>query len=594
MSLTAQREDLQNEKLAMQYYEAKEFDKANTYFDELFERHPDVWFLMYYNSLMAVNDYTKAEKICKKQLRNNKYKVEVYVYLGRIYKVNQDFKKEKEAYEKALKELMPVQPYIQNLSAAFMEARLYDYALQVYDKARKQSPEYPYFYERAEIFKQKNDLVAMINEYLDAIDFRESELESVQMHLQNSLGYDDLTGGINNPLLKQELQKRIQKQPDKVVFSEFLIFILKQQKEFDAAFVQCRALDKRLKEEGKRVFDLGLICETNKDWNCAKRCFDYVIEKGPDHVYYDRARIEKLNASYLELSETARPLQQNLLELEQNLKVACEKYRNTAYFSALLKNLVNLQAFYLDKTSDAITSLTDLLENVKLDALQRAEFKVLLGDVYLLDGQLWEASLLYSQVEKDFKYEVIGQEAKFKNAKLSFYAGDFAWAKTQADVLKGATSKLIANDALDLSLIITDAIGVDTNDAPLKLFAGAELLILRHKYNEAVQKLDSINLMFSTHTLGDDIAFKKAQVFTREEQYNDAVSMYQNILEYFPDDLYGDDAQFKLAELYEYYLKQPEKARQAYQDLMTRYPGSIFVVESRKRYRALRGDVQNN
>ena len=201
---------------------------------------------------------------------------------------------------------------------------------------------------------------------------------------------------------------------------------------------------------------------------------------------------------------------------------------------------------------------------------------------------------MYSQVEKDYKYETIGQEAKFRNAKLSYYAGDFAWAKTQADVLKGATSKLIANDALDLSLIITDAIGVDTNDIPLKLFSSADLMTLQHRYSDAIARMDSINLLFSTHTLGDDIYFKKAQIYFNLGKFAEAEEMYKNIIEYYPNELYGDDAQFKLAELYEKNIQNKEKAKQACEDLLTKYPGSIFTVEARKRFRVLRGDQLNN
>jgi tetratricopeptide (TPR) repeat protein len=211
----------------------------------------------------------------------------------------------------------------------------------------------------------------------------------------------------------------------------------------------------------------------------------------------------------------------------------------------------------------------------------------------LLVGNIWDASLLYSQVEKDFKYEVVGQNAKFKNAKLSYYASDFAWAKTQCDVLKGATTKTIANDALDLSLVITDAIGIDTNTAPLSMFASAELLILQHQYDKALARLDSINLIFSEHTLGDDIYYKKAEIYKLTNRYAEAKKMYENILEFYSTELYGDDALFKEAEVCERYLNDKEKAQQLYQDMLTKYPGSIYVVEARKRYRDLRGDIVN-
>ena len=590
----AQKPTNNYDKLALQYFELKDYEKANEYFDDLFDKNPDAWHGYYFKSLVGAKDLSKAEKITKKQLKQNKNNVYLYVYLGRIYKIQNDTKKEKDAYEKAVKGLVAVQPFLPNLANAFLEDGLYDYAIEVYNKGKRATPDYPYFYERADIYKQKNDLKSMINEYLDALEFRDTEIQAVQGNLQNSLGYDDNEGGINNPLLKQELQKRIQKSPDKIVLSEFLIFIQKQQKDFDGAFVQSRALDKRLKEDGNRIFDLAKICTSNQQWETAKRCYDYIIEKGPNNLYYDAAVIDGINIEYLAITQKPQPAQEELLALEQKLAKANGKYQQSFLNAQILKNLVSLKAFYLNKIDEAIELLQKFIDQSGMDALVKADYKILLGDVYILKGEIWEASLLYSQVEKDFKYEAIGQEAKFRNAKLSFYAGDFAWAKTQADVLKGATTKLIANDALNLSLIITDAIGVDTNDLPLKLFASAELMIVQHKYKEAIARMDSINLLFSTNTLGDDINYSKAQIYSSLGKYAEAEAMYKNIIEYYPTELYGDDAQFKLAELYDKKLNDKEKAKQAYQDVLTNYPGSVFTVEARKHYRELRGDNLNN
>lgn len=583
-----------NSQLAIQYFEQKEYEKANLYFEDLFNQNPNTWFVYYFKSLMAVKEFSKAEKITKKQLKRNSDDVHLYVFLGRIYKAEEEFKKEKESYDKAIKELKPVQPNIDNLVAIFKEDGLYDYAIMVYNKARKSNPNYPYFYERAELFKQKGDLTAMINELLDALEFRETELQTVQMVLQNSLGYDDTEGGIKNPILKQELQKRIQKYPDKIIFSEFLIFIQKQQHDFEGAFVQSRALDKRLNEEGERIYALAKVCMKNEVWETANRCLNYLVEKGPQNVFYEAANIESLNVSYILLTQKPQVESSEFVQLETKLDKAYLKYKTNPLSPDLLHNLCHVKAYYLAKPDEAIELLNDFIAQPETNGLTKATYKLLLADIYLIKGEIWEASLLYSQVEKDFKYEAIGQEAKFKNAKLSFYAGDFAWAKTQADVLKGATSKLIANDALDLSLVITDAIGVDTNDAPLKLFAEAELLILQHQYQSAIERLDSINRTYSENTLGDDIYFKKAQIYFKQMNYVEVEAMYKNILSYYPNELYGDDAQFKLAQLYEFTLKDFEKAKLAYHDLLINYPGSIFTVEARERYRSLRGDNLNN
>ena len=585
---------LTTEKLAIQYYEQKQFEKANIYFDELFNRSAENWFSYYYKSLLAIKDYSKAEKITKKFLKEDKNNTFLYVRLGQIYKLQNNEKKEKEFYDKAIKELIAFPPYVQNLATAFVESGQYNYALDSYQKGRNATPEYPYYFERAEVFKAMNDLKAMINELLDAIDFKESDIQLVKINLQNSLGYNEETGGFKNPLLKEELQKRIQKNPDKIAFIEFLIFVQLQQKDFYGAFIQSKSLDKRLNEDGQRMYELAKLFVTNKQWSVSKQCFDYIILKGPSNLFFDESTIDNLSFEFLSLTESALTQREAFISLEANLLKANEKYKNSYLSSGLIKDIASLKAYYLDKSSEAIILLEDYLLNNSLEIQLKAELKLMLADIYLISGEIWEASLLYSQVEKDFKYEAIGQEAKFRNAKLSFYAGDFAWAKSQADVLKGATTKLISNDALDLSLIISDAIAVDTNEAPLKLFACADLMIRQHKYEEAIVKMDSINLLYSSNTLGDDIYFKKAQIYMIQKKYKDVESMYKNILEYYPNELYADDAQFKLGELYEYYLSDKEKAKQIYQELLLNFSGSTYAVDARMRYRELRGDAPNN
>ena len=585
---------LTTEKLAIQYYEQKAFEKANIYFDELFNKSAENWFSYYYKSLLAIKDYSKAEKITKKFLKEDKNNTFLYVRLGQIYKLQNNEKKEKEFYDKAIKDLIAFPPYVQNLATAFVEAGQYTYALDSYQKGRNATPEYPYYFERAEVFKAMNDLKAMINELLDAIDFKESDIQLVKINLQNSLGYNEETGGFKNPLLKEELQKRIQKNPDKIAFIEFLIFVQLQQKDFYGAFIQSKSLDKRLNEDGQRMYELAKLFVTNKQWSVSKQCFDYIILKGPSNLFFDAATIDKLSVEFLSLTESSLTQREAFISLEANLLKANEKYKNSYLSSGLIKDIASLKAYYLDKSSEAIILLEDYLLNNSLEIQLKAELKLMLADIYLISGEIWEASLLYSQVEKDFKYEAIGQEAKFRNAKLSFYAGDFAWAKSQADVLKGATTKLISNDALDLSLIISDAIAVDTNEAPLKLFACADLMIRQHKYGEAIVKMDSINLLYSSNTLGDDIYFKKAQIYMIQKKYKDVESMYKNILEYYPNELYADDAQFKLGELYEYYLSDKEKAKQIYQELLLNFSGSTYAVDARMRYRELRGDAPTN
>jgi tetratricopeptide (TPR) repeat protein len=583
-----------DEELAMQFYELKQFDKAVVYFGKLFDKSPDAYYSYYFKCLLATKEYIRAEKITKKQIKRNSSNSYLYVQLGSVYKLQGFGDKEKEQYSKAIKELIPEQNNVFTLAHAFDDLELYDYAIDVYKKGRVQNPTtYPYYYEIADMYKKNGDVKAMVNEYLDAISFSENEIYTAQAHLQQSLGYDEKNGGFNNPILKQELQKRIQSNPDQFIFSEFLIFIQIQQKDFDGAFVQCKAIDKRQKGDGSRLMTLAKLCVSNENYLVAEKCYQYVITKGKENEFYDAAHIEKLNTRFLQLSSSLNPLVTDLSQLNIDIETAIKKYGTNELTLSLIKKNATLKAYYLNQPNSGIQLLEDVIVNYGFDKNTTAEMKIDLADMHLLVGNIWDASLLYSQVEKDFKYEVVGQNAKFKNAKLSYYASDFKWAKTQCDVLKGSTSKTIANDALDLSLIITDAIGIDTNEVPLQMFAAADLLILQHQYQSALLKLDSINSLFSEHTLGDDIYFKKAEIYKSTNRFAEAANMYANIVEFFPNELYGDDALYKQAELYDIQLNDKEKAKQLYKDVLDLYPGSIYVVEARKKYRLLRGDSIN-
>ncbi len=583
-----------DEKLAMQFFNNKEYDKALVFFEKLYDENPYGNYSNYYKCLLKVKDTKKAEKVVKKQMKANPQVLQLYIDLAVVYREDGDLKKENEQYEKAIKEVGGDVNQVITLGRAFVQAGKYDQAITTYMKGRKMMSEnYPFFYEVADVYKEKGDLKSMINEYLDAIEFRENELMAVQAQLQNNLGYDDEKGGLNNPILKQELLKRIQSQPDRTIFSEFLYWILLQQKDFDASFTHAKALDKRKKEEGARLIDLGKICMGNENYEVAIKCFDYVRAKGKDNIYYDLAYIESTNAQYEKIIKQRTYTTQEIIELENKLITTTELFGKSQLTVSIIRKHAHIKTYFQQDSPKAIDILNDAILIPALEKSSVAELKLDLGDILLISGEMWEASLLFSQVEKAFKYETIGQEAKFRNAKVSYYAGDFKWSKAQLDVLKGATTKLMANDAMDLSMVISDAIGVDTNVVPLMMFSQAELLILQHQTTRGMKMLDSINILFEEHSLADDIYFKKAAVYLQIGDFKSAIESYKRVADVYGDEIFGDDATFKLAEIYHYYLNDVENAKLYYQEILTKFPSSIFSVEARKRYRKLRGDTLN-
>jgi tetratricopeptide (TPR) repeat protein len=281
---------------------------------------------------------------------------------------------------------------------------------------------------------------------------------------------------------------------------------------------------------------------------------------------------------------------EQILELQNAYQSAINDMGKGAQTAILMKELGHINAFYLNDIAGSIAVLEEAVDLPGLYPAVHAMIKLELGDVLLFKGEIWDASLLYSQVELDFKEDVLGHEAKFRNARISYYTGDFQWAQAQLDVLKASTSKLISNDAIDLSLLITDNLALDTITEPMLLFAQADLLAFQNRYNEAFIKLDSITTVYPGHSLTDEILLLKGDVFAEQMKYDEAVAAYQQVIDLHFDDILADDALFNLAGLKETVYANPEEAMQLYERIMVEYPGSLYVIEARKRFRTLRGD----
>ena len=258
--------------------------------------------------------------------------------------------------------------------------------------------------------------------------------------------------------------------------------------------------------------------------------------------------------------------------------------------ASIVQELANLQAFYINDLYKATDLLEEMIAYPGINPAIQAEGKIKLADFYLMQGEIWEATLLYSQVDKIYKDDLLGHEARFRNAKLSYYAGDFQWAQTQFDVLKASTSKLIANDALDLSIFIMDNLGLDTTARSLELYSEAELLVFQNRFDDSFNKLDSLMTAFPEHTLKDDVYYLKAKVYTKQKQYDEAVKMYEKIIDKHTEEIRADNALFELAELYENQLSNPDKAKELYERIFIDFSNSTLAVDARKRFRKLRGD----
>ena len=582
--------DAQKARLCNEYFNNGEFKKAAECFKDLHEKDKvqDYYYDRYLISLTELEQFTDADKMIRKAIKAAPDKVERYVDLGNILEKLNKSADAKEQYEKAIKQLAPNQVQVNALATAFSDAKKFDYALQTYEKGEKIIKEkYLFAYEIAGIYRDKGDAVKMTEQYLNALEFMPNRLTNIQAFLQRFL--PEMTGSYDE--LKKQLYARMQKDPSITLYSELLIWVYILENDFESALTQAKAMDKRLDENGTRIFKLAQMATNEKQYDAAILCFEYIIkEKGKSCLYYIDSKQLLLATKRNLLTAGFNYSKEEIQLLEKEYESFLEEFGKARKTAAIMQELAELQAFYLNNLSKSIKLMEELIAIPMLDRNQLSEAKIKLGDFFLMKGEIWEASLLYSQVDKEMKDAPLGEMARYKNAKLSYYKGDFEWAQDQLDVLKGSTSELISNDAIDVSVFIMEHFNLDTSATSMRFFAEADLLIFQNRFEEAFEKMDSLLLKFPTHGLGDDVYYAKAKIFIKKRQFDKAMELLGKIPEEYKDGILTDNALFKMAEIQETELKNKAKAMELYEKILMDFSGSTFTVEARKRFRKLRGD----
>jgi tetratricopeptide (TPR) repeat protein len=593
LSFIAHSQKTVNEQLAAQYFQNGEFEKAAELYEDLYNDNPSPFF--YTNliqSLISGKDFKRAEKIIKKRMKQNPADLRLSVDLGYIYASSGDDKKAEKQYLEAIENLTSNQQQIYDLANAFILRLQYDYAASTYLKGRKLLNNTTSFsVELAMLFENRGNYQEMMDEYLNLLNSDPNYLSYIQARLQAVLNNDSESK--KSEVIKTTLLRKSQKNPENAIYANLLMWYSLQLKDFELAFNQAKSIDKRFKDNGAKVFELAELCITNKEYDISVEAYQYLINKGELSTYYLNSKIGLLNARYLKITSAFAINNKELAELEKDYTKTLTELGKNASSILLLKNLAHIYAFYSLKTEEAIVLLNEAIAIPNADKKTVAGCKIELADIQLFSGDIWEATLLYSQVEKAYKNDPIGFDAKFRNAKLSYYIGEFNWAKAQLDVLKAATAKMIANDAMELSLLISDNIDEDSSTVALSYFAHADLLAYRNQYDLALETLDSVRLVGLTHPIFDDVIFKQAEIRIKQGNYKDGDSLLQKLVDFYPDGLLGDDALFLQADLNENQLNNKIKAMICYENLIFKYPASLYTVEARKRFRKLRGDQVN-
>lgn len=573
----------QSDALAKNYFEQGQFQKALSIYEKLSKQSP--YRLDYFMGMVQANqqleNFSEVEKILKEKLGNARNFPQLYVELGYNYSLQNKNELATENYKKAMASLDENPNFAYNVGNTFQKYSLLDEAVTTFEKAMNLSDKIDFNSQLAQIYGEQGKLEKMFTSYLNLIEKNLSYKNTAQRYFSLYTSEDPTNEA--NSILRKILLQRSQENPD-ILYNELLSWLFIQQKEYKKAFTQEKAIYKRVGEDLRGITQLAYIAIEDKDYEIGREIVNYIIESSvtPQSRLQGNQILMKLEVK----TATAKQYP----EIEKKFEKLLDEFGRDRQTYLLQIDYNHFLAFQNDKQETAIRNLKSLTKEA-LTSFQEARVKMELADILVFNEKFNEALIYYSQIQKKVQGDVLAQEARFKVARTSFFKGDFEWAQVQLDVLKKSTSQLMANDAMELSLLIRDNTLEDSTQTALKKYARADLLELQEKNTEAIVVLDDLLTSHKGEKIEDEAWLKQGKIYEKTGEFKKAETNYLKIIEFYNDDILADDAHYRLAKIYEEKLDQPDKAKKHYEQLIFQFADSIYYVEARKKFRTLRGDA---
>ncbi|APX99200.1 tetratricopeptide repeat protein [Lacinutrix venerupis] len=574
----------QDDIVAQEYFKNGEFEKALISYKKLYSKNTKNrrYLIALVKTHQQLEQYKDAEKLLTNYLSLVNYPP-AFVELGYNYKLQNDTINANYNFKKAIDEVDLKPNYAGIIGRTFQDLSLLEQAIETYEKAMALKPELNFNMQLARIYGEQGNIEKMFNSYINFSEINDTYINTIKREFSTFISENK--DNENNIILRKILLKKIQNAPN-LMWNDMLSWLFIQQKDYNKAFTQEKAIYKRQMESLDRIKDLAKIAYTQNQPEAAKNIFQFIVDNTQDidikiEAHYNLLKIKTEQAT----KKDYKIINQNYLNLLETFGISGRTIDLQIAYGHFL-------AFYLNKPNDAINFLKDSLK-LGVSNYYLSRIKMELADILVLEEKFNEALIYYTQIQRALKNSPLSQEARFKVAKTSYYKGDFKWAESQLKILKASTSQLTANDALDLKLLISDNKGEDSLQTALKHYAKADLLAFQNKKEQSISLLNTILQEHKTETIIPQTLLKQAQLFEEKSQFEKAKANYEQIISGYREGILIDDAIYALAEIYANKLAQPEKAKALYERIIFEHADSIYFVQARKKYRALRGDAIN-
>ncbi len=577
----------QSAELANSYFRKGEYEKAIELYKPLLENNPirQDYFKALLTCYQQIDSFDLAQALIENQVQRFPEQVYLFVELGYNHQLQGQNELAQGFYDQTIEFVRQNPSFVFMIGRSFRQNHLLDEALSCYQIAKELNPKLNTEISEAQIYGEKGELEKMFSLYLDLVDKNVNYFSTVQRYAGNFIT-DDKSNS-NNLLFKKLLLKRAQTDP-KDSWNILLSWLFMQEHDYRKALVQQKSLFKRKPGSLARIEEIGILSYNNEDYTTSQDAFEYMLSKSEEAVLDNESQL--LAEIYLlKIENIAVKDKKDKFTIEQKYHELIAKYGKGQETLELHLSFADFLTFDYDQPEKAINNLESILADAASE-FEKGIIQMKIADILVFTDQFNQALILYTQIQYDLKNSQLAQEARFKVARTSYFKGDFSWAQNQLKVLKSSTSQLIANDALELSLKISNNMDKDSLNEGLKIYATSELLGFQKKFEQAIDSLSFVLQQYKGQKIEDDALFTQANYYIALESYDMAEKNLLDLLNFHPESLLIDDSIFKLGILYRDHLEDSVKAQEMFEKILFEYPSSIYLVDARKHYRKLRGD----
>ncbi len=567
--------------LALQYYNNREFEKSASLLEILLQKNVNETYLRYYlNSLVEQKKFSETEKAIKYYSRKLGNSPTFKVEIGQIFKIMGQTKESDKFFRDAISDALTDRNVAVSVANRFIGIREFQWAERTYLEASKKIKGASFEQELANVYYYTRNYGEMVNIYLDLLAQSDAFLQMVQNRLYSAI-YSDTDKSLTD-IVEEKLLQKIQQYPNNGVFNEMLIWIYIQQSNFSAAYIQARALDLRNNEQGTRLLPLAQAAAQSKDFETAVKAYNNILELGEYSPLYLSAYTEKLDILFIKIKNGIDFTPETISQTIESYRVAIEKFGYKVEMLSTILKYIELLSLYRDPPDEALMVIDKAINIRGLTAVDKANIELLRADVMVIQDKLWDAALIYAKIERTNSQHPVGFEAKFRKVKMALYQNDYEWAKSQIDVLKASTAKLISNDAIEMSILLYEGWSdSDSTQRPLKLYTSALLKHAQKRPETVFQYIDSLTVTGHSF-LSVEALNLKAKILVEKSLIKEAAEVYELILKNYMDETNTDRSLFQLGVLHLNFLNDGEKAIQLFTQLLQNYPSSVFCVEARQ------------